>query len=64
MTPRSGELATLGLLERGSLRVDIVERETGVGDRDTVAIEMNAQSPCYGKRSVVEGWRVTRPRVK
>lgn len=47
--PLSGELATLGLLLKGNLRVDMAERVTGVGDRDIVAME-TPQSACYGLR--------------
>lgn len=33
-----GELAALGLLERGTRRLDILDRECGNGDIDTAAI--------------------------
>lgn len=38
--PRNGELAALGLLERGTLLVDMAEMGSGDGDSDTVAIGM------------------------
>jgi hypothetical protein len=39
-----GELATLGLLERGTLLVvDMAESWTGAGDRNTAAIRMPSQ---------------------
>jgi len=46
---RIGELATLGLFDRGTLRVDIAEICTGVGDRDTVAICIPNQHATGGK---------------
>lgn len=40
---RSGELAALGLLERGTRLVDMAEGWAGAGDRDTAAIRMPHQ---------------------
>ena len=56
--PRSGELATLGLLESGTRLDDMVERETGVGERETVAMK-TTDRPLYHARQRARVVRVS-----
>ena len=55
-TARYGELATLEMVERGCLLVDIlVVNVTGNGDSDTVAICKDINTLCVGQRNSCEG---------
>jgi hypothetical protein len=48
---RIGELATLGLLDKGTRRLDMVAMGTGFGDNDMVAIDLpNHHAGCSRQR--------------
>jgi hypothetical protein len=52
---RIGELATFGLLDKGTRRLDIVAMGTGFGDNDMVAIDLrNHHAECSRQKRGVD----------